>query len=104
MHVEHIEPKGTNDLDNLCLSCPNCNLSKAVAITALDPLTGMQVALYNPRHQQWSEHFVWAENYTQIQGLTAEGRATVDRLKMNRLRIVLARKRWVQIGFHPPKD
>jgi hypothetical protein len=27
MHVEHIDPASGDILDNLCLSCANCNLS-----------------------------------------------------------------------------
>lgn len=104
MHVEHIDPNGNDNPENLCLACPNCNFSKAVAVTAVDILTGEPVPLYNPCHQQWSDHFMWTENYTQIQGRTATGRATVERLKMNRPRMVLARQRWVQAGFHPPQD
>jgi hypothetical protein len=101
MHVEHIDPKGSDHPDNLCLSCPNCNLSKASATVVLDLDTGQQVPLFDPRQQKWEEHFEWAENYSQIRGLTPVGRATVTRLKMNRPRIVLARQRWVQAGFHP---
>lgn len=93
MHVEHINPKGGNDLANLCLSCPNCNLSKAAATTAIDPATGENVPLYNPCLENWSRHFVWSADYTQIEGITPIGRATVERLKMNRLRMVLARER-----------
>lgn len=52
MHIEHIIPNGDNSLENLCLSCPNCNLSKAVAVAAVDPLSGKSVPLYNPRHQR----------------------------------------------------
>lgn len=102
MHIEHINPHGGDQLENLCLSCPNCNLSKATAVTAPDPQTNQTVSLYNPRHYQWADHFAWATGNIEIQGITAIGRATVMRLKMNRLRIMLARERWVKGGFHPP--
>lgn len=98
MHVEHINPAGGDYLDNLCLACPNCNLSKAAAVTAVDPDTGEEVPLFNPRNQIWSQHFAWVDNYAVIRGLAPTGRAT--RFKMNRPRIVLARKRWVQAGLH----
>lgn len=49
MHVEHIDPDGGDALDNLCLSCASCNLSKARATTALDPETDLEVPLFNPR-------------------------------------------------------
>jgi hypothetical protein len=43
MHVEHINPNGGDDPENLCLVCPTCNLSKSRATSALDPITGMIV-------------------------------------------------------------
>lgn len=104
MHVEHIDPNGGDDLENLCLSCPSCNLSKATATSALDPETKEIVPLFNPRQQDWSEHFEWQQNGQQIYGLTPTGRATVERLKMNQLRIVEARAIWIRAGAHPPRE
>jgi hypothetical protein len=101
LHIEHIIPDGGDTLENLCLACPNCNLSKAAATTAVDPETNNQLPLFDPRQQRWSDHFAWAEDFAQIIGLSGTGRATVNRLKMNRPRIVLARQRWVQAGLHP---
>ena len=101
MHVEHIHPEYGDEPENLCLSCPNCNLSKATATAAVDPETGQEVPLFNPRQQEWADHFQWIEQYTHIEGITPIGRATVNRFKMNRPRIVLTRRRWVQAGFHP---
>ena len=86
MHVEHIDPNGENISDNLCLSCPNCNLSKATSISAIDPLTEERVPLFNPR----------------LQGRTSIGRATVERLKMNQQHVVRARRNWIRAGNHPP--
>src|SRR5210317_1988985 len=63
MHVEHINPAGGDHPDNLCLACPNCNLSKAAATSAEDPNTGEGVPLFNPRLQIWGEHFEWEDNY-----------------------------------------
>lgn len=101
LHVEHINPTGDDHPDNLCLACPNCNLSKATATSALDPETNQEVSLFNPRLHQWSEHFEWIEDFTQIRGLTSMGRATVLRLRMNRPRMILTRRRWVYAGLHP---
>jgi hypothetical protein len=101
LHIEHINPAGGDHSDNLCLACPNCNLSKASAISAFDADTGEEALLFNPRSQIWDEHFEWQEDYTLIQGLTPVGRVTVDRFKMNRPRIVLTRRRWAQAGLHP---
>jgi 5-methylcytosine-specific restriction endonuclease McrA len=48
MHIEHIRPEVGNSLDNLCLSCANCNQSKSDAIVGFDPETGTTPALFNP--------------------------------------------------------
>ena len=101
MHVEHINPAGGDNLDNLCLACPNCNLSKATAVTAVDPATGEDVPLFNPRTQIWDKHFEWRDRHALIRGVTPIGRATVKCFKMNRPRMVLTRQRWVQAGLHP---
>jgi hypothetical protein len=102
MHVEHIEPGGGDLLDNLCLSCLNCNLSKAKAITAIDSKTGEKVTLFKPRIHVWSDHFTWIDGGLRLQGITPVGRAMIERLKINQDRAVEARHRWVQDGFHPP--
>jgi 5-methylcytosine-specific restriction endonuclease McrA len=104
MEVEHIDPNGGDLPGNLCLSCGNCNRSKGIATSAVDPETMHEVILFNPRAQHWTEHFTWAENATVIVGITAVGRATMERLKMNRDIVREARRRWVIAGFHPPKE
>ncbi len=101
LYIEHIDPIGSDEPDNLCLACPNCNLSKAAAVVALDPDSDTEVPLFNPRTQNWASHFKWIDNYAEIEGITATGRATVNRLKMNRPRMILTRKRWVHAGLHP---
>lgn len=103
MHVEHINPEGGNDLDNLCLACATCNLSKALATSALDPLTSEEIQLFNPRQQLWADHFEWMDNGAVIRGKTATGRATILRLKMNMERVVTARRIWIIAGAHPPR-
>jgi hypothetical protein len=102
MHVEHIDPQGDDHPDNLCLSCPSCNLSKAQAIAAVDSQTMESVSLFNPRKQLWSDHFEWVDNIERLVGRTPIGRATVERFKMNRDRIVIARRIWIKAGEHPP--
>lgn len=37
----------------------------------------MKVRIFNPREQEWAEHFVWSEGATRIDGTTAVGRAAV---------------------------
>ncbi len=104
MHVDHIDPDGDDSLDNLCLSCANCNMSKARATSAVDPETGAEAPLFNPRTQDWSEHFEWMPGGILVRRLTPVGRATVHRLRMNRDRLLAARANWVFLGLHPPKQ
>ena len=67
-HIEHVIPRqhgGGDDVDNLALACPDCNLRKGPNLTGIDSLTGEVVRLFHPRHDVWS------------------GRTTVSLLQMN---------------------
>ncbi|AGP35333.1 hypothetical protein [Sorangium cellulosum] len=58
--------------------------------------------LFNPRLHRWSDHFTWSVDATRVEGVTPSGRATVIALRMNRPTIVAARRRWAEVGWHPP--
>ena len=106
MAIDHIIPVargGETSLSNLCFSCVGCNAHKLAFVTAIDPETKSEVALYNPRRQQWSDHFSWDDESTRLIGLTGVGRATVLRLGINRCSAVKARQLWVQANLHPPE-
>ncbi|MBN1430764.1 MAG: HNH endonuclease [Anaerolineae bacterium] len=105
MEVDHIIPQsagGQTKIDNLCLACVGCNGFKLAFQEAEDPETGETTFLFNPRLHKWSEHFAWSEDGTTAIGLTPTGRATIARLRMNRERMVAARRLWSQAGWHPP--
>ncbi len=107
MHIEHITPLaygGSSNENNLWLSCAWCNSYKATKTHAVDPQSGAEVPLFNPRTQVWLEHFRWSEDGTQIIGLTDIGRATVVALQMNNDYILPARRYWVVAGWHPPSE
>lgn len=64
--------------------------------------------LFNARHQQWAEHFIWTSDGLKILGTTPTGRATCSRLDLNDEFhddhfIQKTRQFWVQGGWHPPK-
>jgi len=106
IEVDHIIPESAGGLtteENLCLACVSCNSYKNAAQIAPDPESGDDVPLYNPRTQKWKDHFRWSEEGTRLIGRTSTGRATVERLKINREIVVQARERWVKAGWHPPK-
>ncbi|MBD2494583.1 HNH endonuclease [Nostoc sp. FACHB-280] len=103
---EHIRPLsvgGETVFKNLCFACPSCNRYKADRQSAIDPQSGETVALFHPQEQVWQEHFAWDESRTQMNGLTAIGRATIEALQMNRKALVRARAMWVKLGEHPPE-
>ena len=105
MEIDHIIPEssgGSTAEENLCLACGSCNGFKGASQTALDPETKQIVPLFNPRAQIWSDHFRWSDSGTRLIGLTPSGRATINRLKINRAITVKARQRWVAAGWHPP--
>lgn len=102
--VEHVQPislGGGSDMQNLALSCPFCNVFKAVATHAVDPESAMLVALFHPRTHVWEEHFTIDLQTMHVVGLTPNGRATVERLRMNRELAILARGYWAMIGLFP---
>ncbi|MCY3781189.1 MAG: HNH endonuclease signature motif containing protein [Chloroflexi bacterium] len=106
MHIDHIvslSAGGKTEPDNLCLSCISCNGAKNRFQMAFDPVSQLEVPLFNPRSQIWSEHFAWNEDDTLVLGLTEIGRATLSRLRMNRDIVVRSRRRWVEAGLHPSK-
>lgn len=93
--IEHIVPRsygGTNELSNLAFSCQGCNNYKHTSMEAPDPLGGESVPLFHPRRDRWDEHFVWSDDASEVLGLTPTGRATVVRLKLNRLGVVNLRR------------
>jgi HNH endonuclease len=104
--VEHIVPRvagGGNEPSNLALSCQGCNNLKFVSIEAVDPVIGVMVPLFHPRQQRWSQHFLWSQDTTVVVGRTPIGRATVERLRLNREGVVNLRRVLATIGQHPPQ-
>ncbi|HEU5200141.1 MAG TPA: HNH endonuclease signature motif containing protein [Ktedonobacterales bacterium] len=107
MEVDHIIPEaleGKTEEANLWLACERCNKYKGERIQAPDPETNESVLLFHPRQQRWADHFAWSPEGDHIIGLTPTGRATIMALKLNREKLVQARKLWVNAGWHPPQD
>lgn len=103
--IEHIIPLvkgGTSTLENLALSCQRCNNHKFTATHALDMATGTITPLYHPRNDIWSEHFQGSVDATEILGISPIGRATVQRLQLNREGLINLRNVFVAVGLHPP--
>lgn len=108
LEIEHITPLargGTDEEANLWLACPLCNGHKSDKIDAIDPTSGEQVPLFNPRTQRWSEHFAWLQDGIHLLGKTAIGRATIAGLHLNDdPDTLLVHSYWVLAGWHPPDN
>lgn len=102
--VEHIIPRslgGTWALINLALACTACNLFKADYLTGFDAVTQVDVLLFQPREQVWEHHFQVELETGLLIGLTAIGRATIERLQMNSRLQIRARLQWIGWEAYP---
>jgi hypothetical protein len=98
-HIEHIRAKthgGTDDPENLCVSCERCNAYKGPNLTGIDPRSGTVERIFDPRQQLWNEHFELQGAL--ILGLTSVGRTTVEVLRMNEERRVQLRGELIERG------
>lgn len=103
--VDHIVPEalgGKTEKNNLCLACWDCNLYKATRIAAFDGVTQKSVRLFHPQKQSWREHFNWSPDGSLIVDKTSVGRISISALRMNRAELILSRKLWTVVGWHPP--
>ena len=101
--MDHVIPRaagGPTTAGNLALACVSCSLRKWANQTAVDPDTGDEVPLFNPRTQVWSEHFRWDNE--RVAPLTPIGRATAAALALNRPLVIAIRQEEVARGRHPP--
>ena len=101
-HIDHVVPVtagGQTVLENLAPACVSCSLRKSARQTAVDPQSGKEAVLYNPRLDIWNEHFRWAGVH--IEGITETGRATIKALGLNRPLVLAIRLEEVERGRHP---
>ena len=98
-HIEHViatQHLADDSPDNLALACNRCNLHKGTNLSSIDPQTGEPATLFNPRTENWSDHFMMMD--AEINGITPSGRATARLLNMNSERRVLLRKQLISEG------
>ena len=98
-HVDHIiaiKHGGETSADNLALSCIACNQHKGSDIASLDPEDRMLTALFHPRFQKWSDHFILDRHF--IVPLTSIGRTTSRLLQLNTPDRVVEREWFAKAG------
>ena len=102
--VEHILPRssgGSSETDNIALACESCNLHQASTVEAWDEAEEQAVPLFHPRQDRWEAHFRYDSASAHVIGLTATGRVTVIRLKINSDFQVRARQHWLRLNLYP---
>jgi len=100
-HIDHIiseSQDGSNELDNLALSCPICNRNKGSNLSAYIVETQEVIRLYHPRRDEWEEHFSLRDS-GEIHPLSDIGKATIRLLKLNLPETVLLRNALLTIGY-----
>lgn len=105
-HVDHIIPRkhdGSDENENLCLACYQCNAFKSHDLTGFDPHTGEITPLYHPRQQNWNEHFS-IQSDMQIIGITAIGRTSIRVLRINDPDRIESRQVLSELGDYPCKN
>lgn len=80
-HVRAIQHRGIDVLESLCYAYSRCNHFKGPNLSSHDPLTDVHVKLFNPRTDNWDDHF--RLDGPVIVGLSPQGRVTVELLQMN---------------------
>lgn len=99
-HVIARQHGGSDRDDNLAYSCGHCNLHKGPNIAGLDPETQQLTRLFNPRTDDWNDHFEWSGHL--IVGRTPVGRTTVMVLAMNDPFARVIRAALLAEGVFPP--
>ncbi len=103
--VDHVIPEKMNGEaveSNLCLACFQCNNAKGPNIAGIDPDTGQKTFLFDPRNDNWWQHFRW--DGPQLVGTTAKGRATTTLLQINVSHRLALRRQLIVEGVFPPTD
>lgn len=98
-HIIALKHGGQTIADNLALACLPCNRHKGSDFATIDQNTNEIVPLFNPRRQNWEEHFIL--NNAQIFGLTQIGQATARLLMFNTPRRVRSRELLIAQKLYP---
>ena len=98
--IDHIiagKHGGLTIADNLALSCERCNSHKGPNIAGY--LDGRHVPLFNPRQDQWVDHFEWEGPV--LMGKTPVGKVTIEVLAINLPYRIALRAALIEEGIFP---
>jgi len=101
-HIIATKHGGQSTIDNLALACFDCNRFKGSDIASIDPASGELTPLFNPRTQEWGEHF--SIEAGRINPRTANGRVTELVLRVNLSSRVEVREILTNIKRYPKRS
>ena len=94
--VDHVLPRshgGSNQLDNLALSCPVCNLFKSDFYPQLELDFAPEQRILHPLRDDIGRHYLLRENSGWLVPITETGRFHIAVLQLNRPELVAYRLR-----------
>lgn len=100
-HVVSLKHSGSTQTENLAYACTFCNRHKGSDVASFSPKTGELVRFFNPRTDQWADHFRFDAN--RIEPITLVGEATARILKFNVSERILERETLIEMARYPPK-
>lgn len=101
-HVIAEKHGGLTIPENLCYACTFCNRAKGSDLGSLSARTGQLIRFFNPRTDQWADHFVL--HRAVIDSVSEVGEVTARILEFNAIERILEREVLQQIGRYPPAD
>lgn len=96
-HVVARKHGGKTEVANLAYACQVCNRYKGTDLTSIDPSTGNISVIFNPRRDNWADHF--RIEVAAVIPLTAIGRATVSILRLDKSWRLTERKKLFDLGM-----
>ena len=99
-HIIATKHGGQSTAGTLALACFDCNRFKGSDIASIDHDSGELTRLFDPRTQEWDEHF--SVDGGVIKPRTASGRVSELVLKLNLQSRVEVREILAKVGRYPP--
>lgn len=100
-HVIARQHGGASEHENLALACIHCNRFKGPNIAGRVQESGEIVRLFNPRTDEWLEHFDWVGS--ELKARTQIGIVTIAVLRMNDPEVVALRNALAEEGIFTGK-
>ena len=98
-HIIAIKHHGLTISENLAYACPICNSNKGTDIGTLLEGSEFIIPFFNPRKQDWFEHF--EVHNGEISSKTQWGEATIKILEFNSIERILERLELSGTGIYP---